>query len=874
MGKAWRWFLLITLVGALAGLASQSVKAETRQRPARQGTGLVMVGPTDCPATGCAPGQRMNLRFDFSLSSYSPGVSPNVKVCFYAPTSWGVVADPTPTVKGDLTGIDYTGVSNCAEDGGQPTNYILITAREASIDQSAFSDSIPIALRLATTASGKGQIVARLFEKGEATPFTRTQQSVTAIFTPAALATTIYVANDATACASSIPCFINSADDLANGLGTGLRDAVEASAAGSTLYIIGTYTVKSNMVVIDKQLVVSGLNDSTITVSPSSVCTQPVISLRENITLRNININDGSCASPGRSLVEINSSKVVYVLYNDLVNGDNAIYIKDNAAPVVVRFNRITGNTGYALYEEGNASGSGLEVTANKTKGNRADGPIDCSATANQVIANRLANHNYWGTTAPASDISHCALAAGKRLGAAILPRTNAPGVDGQLVNVISDKTYAFNSQMAYRRNGGTDFGLVVLNHGYISDGAAPFASLTGGEYPSPCGNYWDVFLPEGTTPSGTLELSFKYNKTPACIAAINTSRYCDQTATVANYPLYWFDPATNATKGWDTTGQRPENLSSGDGQVTSCNMTATEIQVALDTSGRPNLNDLSYTPFMVAVPVLRSFLPLASNQNINVTWTTNNEPDISGFYVLRSLDGTNYTPITDLIPRRGSALVGVTLPGYSFLDTNRVNGVTYHYKLQIVRTDGYSIYSVDYPLSANVATITPTRTIGPTFTRTLPRPTNTLQATRIPTNRPTPIPTKTFTPRPVATTITPFVLNSSTPFGMATSTFDPLATLDETQSVLATLGTPPYPLSGSETPANELTETAISAATQIAQVVTTTPRPTPSETIFPASAEGETNNTAPWLSLLLGLMASLAVIGSVGGWWYYRTKS
>ncbi|MBE0697364.1 MAG: hypothetical protein IH586_10605, partial [Anaerolineaceae bacterium] len=317
MLKTWQWVFFLTMVVSLTGLRAGNVEAVALRKPALQGAGLFMVGPTACPSTGCAPGQRMNLRFGIELSTYFPSDTPNVKVCIYAPTSWDLTPD-TNIVNGELTGNDYTVVPNCDEDGVQPSDYTLITAREASINQTAFSDSIPFAFRFATTASGKGQIVARLFERGETTPFTRTQQSTTTIITPAALASTVYVSTDAAACGSNAPCYLNSADDLANGLGTGLRDAVEAVAAGSTINILGTYLIKSNTVIIDKQLTVSGLSDATITNASSGACTQPVLSLRENVTLRNLNINDGACTSPGRSLVEVNSSKAVDITSNDL----------------------------------------------------------------------------------------------------------------------------------------------------------------------------------------------------------------------------------------------------------------------------------------------------------------------------------------------------------------------------------------------------------------------------------------------------------------------------------------------------------------------------------------------------------------------------
>ncbi len=873
MSKAYRWLVLIALVLFLTGLRPQgTATASSPRRAALQGTSLAMVSPTTCPSGGCAPGQRMNLRFDFELTNYSPTISPNVKVCFYAPTSWDILPETPDTVQGELTGTNYALAGNCAEDTFQPTDYSLITAREATITTATFSDSVPLAFRFSATGSGNGRIVARLFERTDTTPFSRTQQSTTTTLSITALSGTVYVANDAAACAANSPCFVNSADDLANGVGTGLRDAVEAITAGASINILGSYSVKSNTVVIDKPLTILGSSDATITSADGTVCNQPLLSLRDAVTLRSLNINDGSCASPGRSLVEINSSQTVSIESNDLVNGDNAIVVKDNSGTVNVRFNRVNGNTGYALFAEGSSAGAALEVMANNLNGNRSGLAIDCSSTASGAVANRKANHNYWGGSSPGSTNSHCNITAAKRLGAPILLNSAAPGVDAQLVTVGTSKTYAFNNQISYERSGGSDFKLFIVNHGDTLVNGVPFTTTAGGDSPSPCSNMWDVFLPDGVSPSGTLRLSFKYDKTSACLAAINSNKYCGQTTNPEYYPLYWYDPGPGVTEWWDTTGQEPENLSNSEGQSTTCDTENSEIEVAIDSSGRPNLSaDLNFTPFMVGVPVLRTFLPLASNKVITVTWTTNSEPDISGFYVLRSLDGENFTPISDLIARRGSALVGVTTP-YTFVDPGRTNGVTYYYRLQVVRTDGQSFYSSVYSLEANVATITPTFTISPTRTRTPILPTNTLPATRIPTQFPTAVPTRTMTVRIVPTTLTPYVFGTPTPFGFRTDEPYPLGTLDETIEAQMTAGTI-VPLETDGTPGANLSGTPEPGGTAIASVSSGTPSPTPSMTIFPPTAAVDTAKPGPWVSLLLGLLAGLAVTASAGWWWFSRVK-
>lgn len=872
MRTPWRWILLIATVLFWAGLcAAQIAKAGSLERPAFQGTSLVMLGPAACPSSGCAPGQRINLRFDFELTTYSTSADPNVKVCFYAPDAWLIAPDSTTVYQGGLTGESYqVDPAGCDVDTRKPTGYTLIAARYATIDQTTFSDSVDLAVQLAVNAAGSGRLVARLFEN-DGTAFALTQQSTTATLSIAPISIPSYVANDAAACGANSPCYLNSASDLPNGIGTGLRDAVEAAVSGQAISILGNYTIKSSRVLIDKSVSIVGVNDAALTYTASGACSQPMLLLTNNVTIRGLNINDGSCANPGRSLIEVNSASPVLIESNDLVNGDNAVILRDNAGPLQVRFNQITGNTGYAVYADGHSAGGALEVTANNLHANRAGASVECSASATAPIPSRKINHNYWGAAVPTPEVSHCTIAAGKRLGAPIVLRASAPGVNAQMVSVGTTKTYTFDSQIAYRRNGGADFSLYIVDHGYIGDtNDVPFTAGMGGESPNPCSSTWDVFLPDGTTASGTLELSLKYDRTPACLAVINSNQYCDQTAASSKYPLYWYDPATNATRWWDTTGQRPENLASGEGQATSCNINANEIQVAIDDSGRPSLNgDLSYTPLMVGVPVLRSFTPLASSQAITITWTTNNEPDINGFYVLRSMDGINFSPISDLIAKRGTGLTGVITPPYAFVDSGRVNGVTYYYRLQILRTDGRSIYSAASSLAANVATITPTFTASPTFTRTVPIPTNTFLPTRIFTQRPTSVPFRTFTPRPVATTVTPFVIRTATPLGTlsGTLTFSEAALTASAESTLQ--GTPGTPNPGDATAQASQTTTP---ATPTLATETGAPTATASLTVQPTAVSGATpNQGAAWASLVLGLIAGLVLVGGAGGLWYYR---
>jgi hypothetical protein len=896
MQAARQWLFVFVLTASLLGLgpvqpssakeAASQGEAAVRPIPALQTNFLEFTGPTACPSGGCAGGQRIGVHFGFGLTSIGYDTqSPNIKVCIYASTKWNSVPEVDNNRTGELSGLAYSAPANsddsCPKDANAPPGFTPILESVASLPQGLPSDALRFAFRLGPNGNEPngpniGQVVAYLFihtASGWSTSPAVSGISPTLGMAQPSTANVVYVANDGPTCGIYRPCYINSDGDKDNGIGTGLKDAVDISSGNSSIInIIGSYTVKANTVKIDKKLTLTGSNDATITYSgPTTSCSAAILSLDETVTLHGLNIDDGNCTDPNRGLVEINShtgrngsDDLVTIESNDLSDGDNAIYVRsDNTDKIVIRFNQITGNTGHAIFFDGN-SGSPAEITANNITGNQTS--INCASSASAPVANRTANHNYWGGSTPAQDTTHCPITAAKRLGMSISHNSNSPGVNAGLVSVTDSKAYAtrFDNQLAFKRTGGSNFNIYVVDHGYMTSGGPPFTQT--GESPSPCSNYWDIFLPYGTSPPTTLDLYMKYynkeNKTPGCLVVINSTQYCDQTSSQGKYPLYWFDPSSSAvTKGWDPVGARPENLTSGDGQTTACNISANEIQVSIDASGRPNLSDLGYTPLMVGIPVIKYFTPLASNQLVTVTWGTNNEPDISGFNILRGTDPNSLIQINgDLITRLGSSTTGAT---YSRTDSGRANGTTYYYRLQVVRTDGYSFYSAIVSITANAATPTPTWTASPV------RPTITPQFTPVPTNKPTHTPTKSLTPQKTWTP-GPTSLNLPT----LTSTLDLL--IPGAYDTLTAIAALPQSdnQEGSETPDNstsgeDLTITpGGTPGTAVAFLGSVTPNPHSTPT-FPEVVAGKATNTNPWLSLLLGLFAGLVIVGGTGRWWY-----
>lgn len=872
MGHRALWTFLVALL--LAGTSLASRPGSVMAANAQQNTGISLTGPSACPPGGCAAGQRLSYRLDFELGVYdATQTQPNVKVCLYVPSNWYEASSVQLDGSGGITGNPYNnvaGTTGCPEDLIPPTNYTLAAAGESAFNNIfVFHDSLGFSFRIARGGTVAGSVLMRVFEYSSGGTWTRTGQVFTPQITPVPPATTLYVAGSPGACTGN-PCYLNSSGDFPGGVGSGLKDAVDAADAGARIVILGGVEVKGNAVQVNKALTIEGSGDATLT--GSGGCANPLVEFSAGGALRNLNLNDGACTSPNRTLVSVNSPADVLIEGNDLTGGADAIRVVNNTGNLNVRYNHIRGNSGYALWWDTGAPGGALNMVANNVMENRSGDPVECSAGASGVVANRRIDHNYWGATAPASASTHCTINAGKRLGAPIAANSSAPGVTAERITVTTTKTYRFNNQIAVRRSAeGGDFDLYLVNHGAAGPDAVPFTnSLTGS--PNPCSDFWDVFLAEGASPGGSLELSFKYNRSSACLAVIESSQFCEQASNASRYPLWWYDPAGSVTAGWDTTGQNPagSGAAGATGQGTTCSMPNDEITVVVDNSGRPSLaNDLNFTPFVVGIAVPATFQTLASNNTVTVRWTTTSEADLSGFYVLRSLAATGpFAPISDLIARKGSALSG---GDYGFVDGGRTNGVANYYRLQIVRTDGSYFFSDILSIVPNPATITPTLTPSRTITV---RPTNT-PFFRLPT--PTRFPTLTRRPPTPTRSLltTPGLTVSPATTGTAQSGGE--------QGYPGPEGSQPAPGETGYPEPGEGTEEpypAVTNGTTAPTAASGTPGPsiartrtnTPTGSLTP-QVEGE-RSASDWISLVLGLVLSGSVVFGLSWFLFLRRKS
>jgi len=689
--------------------------------PPRQSSQLTALDPAACPPEGCAAGQRLSFRVAFEIGDYALAAGEddyNVAVCFYIPADWYDAGSISLDAQGATTHQTYVPFSSqtCAPDSAPPAGYTLAAGGQAAMMENYFTDNLDLRLRIAPDAVTPGSMLARVFERDASNVWQRSLQLFTpqtSVVPPAASA---YIASDASQCTGS-PCYLNSSGDEPGGIGTALKDAVDASPADSVIQVNGTLPVKGQMVEINKPIRLVGAGQSRLTTLAGAPCsaTAPLLRFSAGGSLENLNLDDGDCTGAfDRPLVLIDSAEPVNILGNTLTGASDAIRVSGaGEGKVNVQFNQISGNSGYALFWD-NTSAASLHMSANNLHANRGGMAVECSLGAKAPAGNRVVDHNYWGAEAPDAS-SHCALNPAKRLGAPVILNSDGPGVQAKRLTVSEQPQAAFNGEITYMRIGGSDFDIYLVNHGGEYPTSQPFAE-TALNAPLPCSNAWDVFLSDPAPAGTTLDLTFSYAGSQACMAAVEMSAFCEQSSAPEAYPLYWYDPGGTVTTGWN--GQKPNGSAAGgaNGQNTQCDLTNHAIKVSIDEDGRPGLNsDLNFTPFLVGIPMPRTFNAFASDQTNTVFWTTFAEPDVSGFRLLRSLNPNGpFEPVSDLIQRRGSATSGMT---YNFADGGRTNGVTNYYRLQTIRSSGDSIFSQVISIVPNVATPTPTWTRAPTST-------------------------------------------------------------------------------------------------------------------------------------------------------------
>lgn len=797
----WIIISIITAAAAILFLSIGIIRAAVDE--------LVLSAPAECPNGGCAAGQRLNFQVTFTVSP-NTSISPNTQVCIFTPedgqsgvgsSPWASSANIWISDSGILSGVNYlTGeTSSICTNNTEPGDDFLVGAYTAHTGST--SDTLEFVFNINPSTDIEGVVRVKVFQTDAGNQWEEVSNfSKTIEIAPSAV--TSYVGQSAEDCESNSPCFINSGDDEAEGLGTGLRDAVMAADTGSEIIILNDYVIKASTVLIDKDLTIRGNEDAMITYIGSD-CSQPMISFISGGVLSDLTINDGNCASPSRNLIEIDSPANVAIEHNTLNNGLQAIHIKPNAGQTTVAFNQITNNLDYAVIRD---SGPGGEVSifGNNITDNRTGYQVSCSSNGN-------ADHNYWGEGVLATTSAlNCTVSYGKRLGAPILLSTGTAGVEAIRKQVTGTTTYAFNDKVSVRHTVGSDFNLIIVNHGQGDATNSPFFDANV-EQIEPCSNFYDVFLENGSAASN-LVLSLKYDLNASCTNTIETSAYC-LGSDMANYPLWWYDPQNNVTDGWDTTGQNPagSGAAGASGQQTTCDTTNNMISVNIDNTGRPGIStDMFFIPFAAGLPIpegiqLSQFTATFNGSENNLRWITSSENNVKGFHILRSDSQAGpYVRVTQLINAIGDTYIGGV---YNYPDPDIEFVKTYYYKIEVINNEGESI-ATHGPVSVLTATATPTRTLTrtppPTYTQ-YPTRTSTPYIYRSPTSyyqprtsTPQDYPTQVRTYGPAGSS-TPHLTNTQTGTLALGGSTTPIATSPYLVDEDDTAATAAYPVSDDE---------------------------------------------------------------------------
>ena len=125
------------------------------------------------------------------------------------------------------------------------------------------------------------------------------------------------------------------------------------------------------------------------------------------------------------------------------------------------------------------------------------------------------------------------------------------------------------------------------------------------------------------------------------------------------------------------------------DGQGGTDSATVT-ITVAV-TNDAPVANDVTVTG-PAAAPLITGLHTRNDGRKIKLSWRTIAEPDLDGFFVLRSSEADGiYTKINpSLLRARGSTFYGET---YAFLDEQTEPGAVYWYKIETKTSAGKDAY-------------------------------------------------------------------------------------------------------------------------------------------------------------------------------------
>jgi len=139
----------------------------------------------------------------------------------------------------------------------------------------------------------------------------------------------IYIANTANQCSGKTQCFYNDDPDTPQSvaLNKALSFARNNNLGGARIHILSAYSIKTDTVTIDFPVHLIG-EDSGYLSTSSSNCNEPLLRITSEVSISNLYITDGSCNSPSRDLIVVDSSLDVLIESSTIEYGKNAIIQK------------------------------------------------------------------------------------------------------------------------------------------------------------------------------------------------------------------------------------------------------------------------------------------------------------------------------------------------------------------------------------------------------------------------------------------------------------------------------------------------------------------------------------------------------------------
>lgn len=163
----------------------------------------------------------------------------------------------------------------------------------------------------------------------------------------------------------------------------------------------------------------------------------------------------------------------------------------------------------------------------------------------------------------------------------------------------------------------------------------------------------------------------------------------------------YRWDNFATLSTGWNKVVLKLSNaIKSLDGGANLNQIKSFRMLYNTSSAMVSKLDDIRFSNDLNTLPVnVTSFGAVKSGDNVKLSWVTASEINNSHFVILRSVNGSEFTALSNTVKAKGAG-------SYSFYDTNPENGINYYKLVQVddngTRNEFNKGVSVDFNLQKN----------------------------------------------------------------------------------------------------------------------------------------------------------------------------